>query len=525
MQKLLGFENSPPKLGGVAAPVRKFCEASEAGADGVVPQPKRFGMGTTPPSLRSGTPPNLEGELGRLISFVFVLLLIAATGFSANRPPLIDAAKNGDKEVLRTLIQKGANVNAPEGDGSTALHWASYRDDLETADLLIRAGAKVNAANDLGVTPLWTAGQNGSEAMVRRLLEAGANPNAALLSGETPLMVASRTGNPKVVDLLIAKGANVNAHGTRSQTALMWAVSEKHPEVVKILIAHRANINARSDSWKQVMAVEPHGYLPYNREIPAGNETALLFAARVGDLASAKLLVAAGANVNDTDAWGVSATTLAAHSDYRDVVEFLLDQHADPNAMAAGFSPLHDAIMHRDEKMVSALLDHGADANAPLKTWTPNRRSAKDFFFAPELVGATPFWLAARFTEPGVMRLLLKHGADPLFVHHSDKVVEGRGGEMFQHRNEVVTTLMAATGMGGGEAWEVPERSEREGLALEAVKLAVESGVDVNTANSDGRTALDAARTQKFDSVIKFLEGKGAKPGTPKRALPTQDRQ
>jgi len=452
--------------------------------------------------------------------FVIVILLVATVAFAANRPPLIDAAKSGDKEALRTLLQKGTNVNAAEGDGSTALHWASYRDDIETADLLIRAGAKVNAANDLGVTPLWTASQNGSEAMVRRLLEAGANPNAALLAGETPLMVGSRTGNPKVADLLIAKGANVNAHGTRAQTALMWAVSEKHPDVVKILIAHGANINARTDSWSQVMAVEPHGYLPYNRDIPAGNETALLFAARVGDLASAKLLVAAGANVNDADAWGVSATTLAAHSDYRDVVEFLLDKGADPNAAAAGFSALHDAIMHRDEQMVSALLDHGADANAPLKTWTPNRRSAKDFYFQPELVGASPFWLAARFAEPGVMRLLLKHGADPLFVHHSDKVVEGRGGEMFQHRNEVVTTLMAATGMGGGEAWALLDRSAREGPTLEAVKLVADLGVDVNAANTDGRTALDAARTLRFDSVIKFLEGKGAKPGTPKRPLP-----
>jgi ankyrin repeat protein len=454
------------------------------------------------------------------VSVTLWLVFATVTIFGANRPPLIDAAKNGDKEALRTLLQKGTNVNAAEGDGSTALHWASYRDDIETADLLIRAGAKVNAANDLGVTPLWTASQNGSEAMVRRLLDAGANPNAALLAGETSLMVASRSGNPKVVDQLIAKGANVNAHGSRNQTALMWAVSEKHPDVTKILIAHGANINARSDSWSQVMAVEPHGYLPYNREIPAGNETALLFAARAGDLASAKLLVAAGANVNDTDAWGVSATTLAAHSDYRDVVEFLLEKGADPNAAAAGFSALHDAIMHRDEQMVKALLDHDADANAPLKTWTPNRRSAKDFYFQPELVGATPFWLAARFTEPGVMRLLLKHGADPLFVHHSDKVVEGRGGEMFQHRNEIVTTLMAATGMGGGEAWALLDRSEREGLTLEAVKIVTELGVDVNAANSDGRTALDAARTLKFDSVIKFLEGKGAKPGTPKRPLP-----
>src|SRR5438105_14985800 len=120
------------------------------------------------------------------------IFLLATFAVAANRPPLVDSAKNGDKDALRALLQKGANVNATEGDGTTALHWASYRDDIESADLLIRAGAKVNAANDLGATPLWTAAQNGSEAMVRRLLEGGANADAKLLSGETPMMVAAR---------------------------------------------------------------------------------------------------------------------------------------------------------------------------------------------------------------------------------------------------------------------------------------------------------------------------------------------
>ena len=182
-----------------------------------------------------------------------------------------------------------------------------------------------------------------------------------------------------------------------------------------------------------------------------------MFAARVGDLASAKLLVAAGANVNDADAWGVSATALAAHSGFGELVEFLLEKGADPNAAAAGFTALHEAIMRRDEKMVSALLAHGADPNAPLRTWTPTRRSSKDFNFAPELVGATPFWLAARFSEPGVMRLLVKHGADPLFVHHGDYVTRARGVRA-PHR-DVTNALMAATGMGGGTAWVQPGRA------------------------------------------------------------------
>jgi len=437
------------------------------------------------------------------------------------RPALIDAVKSVDHEAVRTLLKQGVNVNSTEPDGTTALHWASYRDDLEAADLLIRAGARINAANDLGATPLWTACQNGSEPMVRRLLAAGANPNAALLLGETPVMVAARSGNSVVVELLLAKGANVNAHAARGQTALMWAVAQGHPEVVKVLLAHGADIRARSEAWGEVMAVPPHGYLDYNRSIPHGNDTALLFAARVGDLASARLLVAAGANVDDEDAWGITPAVLAAHSGFADVVEFLLEKGANVNAGKAGFTALHEAIMRRDEKLAKILLEHGADANAPLRTWTPTRRTSRDFNFEPELVGATPFWLAARFIEPEVMRLLVKHGADPLFVHHSDKVVEGRSGNPFEHRIEATTALMAAAGMGGGGAsWAPVARSQREALALEAVKIAVDLGVDVNAANTDGRTALDSAKTLRFDSVAAFLSEKGGKPGTPKGKLP-----
>jgi ankyrin repeat protein len=397
-----------------------------------------------------------------------------------------------------------------DGDGTTPLHRASYQDDLAQAQALIHAGANVNAANDLGVTPLWLAAQNGSEKMVAALLAAGANPNLALLAGETPVMVAARAGKTAVVEQLLAKGANVNARGARKQTALMWAASQKHPDVVKALLAHGADLSLRSEKWSQVMAVPPHGYMPYNREIPAGDETALLFAARVGDLDSTKLLVSAGANVNDADAWGVSAVTLAAHAGFGDVVEFLLDKGADPNAMKAGFAPLHEAIMRRDDKMVAALVAHGADVNAPLKTWTPTRRSSDDWNFAPELVGATPFWLAARFAEPRVMSMLVKRGADPKFVHHGDRMVEGRG-EAFQHRLDVTTAVMAATGMGGGKAWVQPARTEREALTLEAVKLGVELGIDVNAANVDGRTALDGAQSLKYESVIAFLKDHGAK--------------
>ena len=442
-------------------------------------------------------------------------LAFAGAVFAADsaRPPIIEAARTGDQATVRALLSKKAAVNAADGDGSTALHWAAHRNDLVTAELLIRAGANVNAATDLGVTALWTASENGSAPMVRALLAAGANPNLALLAGETPLMVASRGGYTEVVEQLLAKGANPNAHGTRNQTALMWAVLQSHPEVVRVLLAHRADVHLKSAVWSMVMAVPPHGYLPYNKAIPHGGETAILFAARVNDLASAKLLAAAGANVKDADAWGVTAVTLAAHSGFTEMVEYLLDKGADPNEEGPGFTALHEAIMWRDERMVAALLDHGADVNRPLKTWTPTRRSSEDRNFFPPLVGATPYWMAARFLQPKVMRMLAAKGADTRVVHHAEWTAD----ESFGHRprKENINAVMAAAGMLRISPWVEPPAFEREALTLEAVKVALELGADINAVNTDGRTALDAAKTLRFDSVAKYLAEKGAQPGQP----------
>ena len=442
----------------------------------------------------------------RLIALV---VTFGVTALAAERPAVIDAARNRDHAALRALIQKKADVNQPEADGATALHWAAYHDDRESVELLIAAGANVNAANDLGATPLWNAITNAAEPLAMRLLEAGANPNLALIGRETPLMAAARAGKAAVAALLLAKGADANARGPRGQTALMWAVSHRHPDVVKVLAGRGADVHLRSDEWREMMAVPPHGVPQYNRIIPHGRDTALLFAARAGDLESAKLLAAAGANVDDADAWGVSVTVMAAHAGFTALVEWLLDRGADPNAAAAGFTAIHAAIMRRDTRMVAALLAHGADANAPLTTWTPTRRSSRDHNFAPELVGATPFWLASRFNQPDVMRLLLEHGANPRIVHHANYHIE----EPVEPRTQVTTAVMAAVGMGGGVAWVQPNRLEREKLMLESVTLAVAQGVDVNAVNSDGRTALDAARALKFDSVVKFLTDRGARTG------------
>ncbi len=442
-----------------------------------------------------------------LIPLSLALLLVGAR--VADPPTLIEAAKSGDWEAVEVFLEQGADVTATAPDGATALHWASYWDDVETAELLIRAGADVGAANDLGATPLWIAALNGSTAMARTLLEAGADPNAALLSGESPVMTAARSGSPQVVERLLAAGADPNASATRGQTALMWAAAQQHADVVGVLLEHGADVNARSETWSQIMAISPHSSPANQQDVPHGGNTALTFAARVGDLSSTRILVNAGADVDDADARGVSATVLAIHSGFGDLAEFLLDQGADPNASGAGFSGLHVAILRRDERIASKLLALGADPNARLANWTPSRRASADWSIHPALIGATPFWLAARFSQPGIMRLLLERGADPLFVHEVHYVTAA-GSYGAAGTDEKTTTLMAAVGMGGRRmrAFVRPDPAEVEALTLEAVQLVVALGVDINATDLTGRTAADARSPA---SVREFLAAEAAR--------------
>jgi len=285
-------------------------------------------------------------------------------------------------------------------------------------------------------------------------------------------------------------------------------VAQQHSDVVALLIEHGADVHARTDTWSQVVAVPPHGQPEYNREIPQGGNSALMFAARVGDLASLQLLLAAGADANDADAWGVSAMVLAAHSGYPELVQLLLDRGADPNSSAAGFTALHAAVMRRDAAMVSALLMHGADPNIPVLTWTPTRRASDDFNFPPSLVGATPFWLAARISDPVLMRLLAEHGADPQFVHRATYK-----SERLEQFDEATTALMAVLGMAarGAQAWIPPERGTFDDMRREAVTIAVELGVDLNAVDTKGRTALDAAMTLGDDAIVEYLVAHGAR--------------
>ena len=460
------------------------------------------------------------------------LVAASLTGAYAADQPLADAAQRADWGVVRALVERGADVTVRQGDGATALHWAAYWNEVELADVLIGAGADVNAANDLGVTPLWAAAENRSAAMVERLLDAGANPDAALLSGETPLMTAARVGAADVARRLLKAGADTAVAGGRSQTALMWAVAQRHPDVVEALLAHGAAVDARSDVWTEVVKTTPEPWNPeYVTRIPQGGYTPLLFAARVGDLASAKLLVAAGADVNDQPPYGTSATVVAAHSGHGDVAAFLLEQGADPNAADAGYTALHAAILHKDAKLVRTLLDHGADPDAPVRSSTPVRRDAVDFYLHPSYVGAKPFWLAARFNAPDIMRPLLESGADPAV--HYPKYWPGSlsiRDERVQVEEGATTALMAAAGLGGRNplfsvdrlgriAESAPVRSTRrepdpalrERMMLEAVTIAAGQGIDVNVANAEGNTALHAAAGSGYDSVVEYLVAQGAR--------------
>ena len=417
---------------------------------------------------------------------------------------LIEAVRNRDVESVRALLDERADVNAPQGDGATALHWAAHVDDLVIADLLLRAGARPGAANDDGATPLHLACTNRSAPMVERLLAAGANASAKLLNGETALMTCARTGDAGAVKALLVHGADVNAkESAHDQTALMWAAAESHPDVVQLLIETGADIRARSRTYPQtVVGVQTQraGREELNYTVLRGGSTPLLFAARVGDKASARVLLAAGADANEALPDGTSALVLAAHSGHGDVAALLLDKGADPNACATGYTALHAAVLRSDVTLVNALLAHGADPDMRMARGTPLRRDTTDFNLPATLIGSTPYLLAARFLEPEIARALAAAGADQALTLPSG-----------------ATPLMIAAGMG------VSRNESRRGIAvidfgkvepesrvLETVRAVVGLGADVNAANQAGDTAMHTAAAQGYDTVVQFLADHGA---------------
>ncbi len=421
-------------------------------------------------------------------------LLLCAPAVAA-QPPLVDAVRQGDLATARVLLEQGADASAAAVDGTTALHWAAHRDDLEAAELLIRARADVSAANRYGVTPISLAATNGGAVMIERLLAAGGNPNASLLEGETVLMTAARTGAVEAVRVLLDGGADVNAaEQWRGQTALMWAAAEGHAAVVRQLVARGADVGARSSAARADAAADS--------ERPGGF-SAFLFAVRNGHLEAARALADAGAEVNDAAPDGSSALVVAVDNRNYELAVWLLERGADPNADGVGWTALHTAVLaHRPHfrvvpdplptggldsfGLLAALAAHGADPNAPATRRIRLAQAVSPLF---DTVGSTPFMLAAVAADVPVMRLLLAHGADPY-------VTTPVGS----------TALMAAAGA-ATYAWQSPGSEEE---ALEAVRLVLEAGVDVNEADEAGNTALHGAANRGANSVIELLLARGA---------------
>jgi ankyrin repeat protein len=468
----------------------------------------------------------LRGTLGVLAAVVY----LSSPAFAAERDTrLADAAMNRDPATVRTLLQqKTVDVNAPGRDGTPALHWTVRVHDLETASALLRAGADPKLITRYGVTPMSLAASNGNAAMLKLLLEGGADPNAPDGAGETPLKTASQVGSLDSVKTLLAAGATLDARDQAfQQTALMVAVRANHPDVVRYFIGQGASVNAQTRAGAAPRWVLPNsvpgfghgignirGGLPErgSRGLIPGAMTPLLYAARDGRLESARMLLDAGATLEQADANGITPLLMAIGNNHPDVARFLIDRGADVNVMDwYGRTPLWTAVESRNMdfdnntfvnnvdrapylELITLLLDKGAKVNARTKESPPIRPRMLATTGTLEWVdftGQTPFIRAALAGDVTVMKLLLARGADPK--------ISTFGG---------TTALMAAAGVN----WVVDQTADEGPKALlEAVQLCYDLGLDVNAINSMGLTALHGAANRGSDDIIRFLVSKGAR--------------
>ena len=416
-----------------------------------------------------------------LLAGVLSVPLVAGAALAAGTGDLslVNAAKQGDRSAVQSLLNGPAKQDAAGAQGAAALIWAASRNDVEMADLLLRAGADPKAKNEYSATALYAAANYADPTMAKKLLAAGADPNAALGSGETPLMVAAREGHVNTVHPLLEGGADPNAKEKNGgQTALMWAIAGGHSAVTKELVQYKADVNARSK----------------------GGSTALMFAAR-GDTESARTLLNAGADPNlKIPDWGGTALIIAATMGQADIVEALLDKGADPNYRDSNsFTALHSAVRDSDYgeepaqraravATVKVLLAHLADVNARLHQEKPTVRALNELQFE----GATPLALAAEVNNLDAIKVLVAAGADP-------NIPTTMGS----------TPLMLAAGAATDvqRARSIEERS----LTVETARYLLDHGADVNAAGQFGWTALHAASYQGITDLIEFLVSKGAK--------------
>ena len=454
----------------------------------------------------------------RALALLATAWLLPATA-AGSEAPLSDAAMEGDADRVRLLIERGADLAAPQGDGMTALHWAAFRDDVEVADLLLAADADVMATTRVGgLTPLWFAAENGSAAMLDRLLTTEADVNATTSTGATLLMGAALSGRVEAIDLLVERGAFLDARDTANgQTALMFAAWENRADAVRALAGHGAHVGLMS---LIVSTIEPrldqHGNpIPLRRRrAPGGNSvmggmSALLFAARDGHLDAVRALVESGADVDQVSGGdGTSPMVIAIANGHYTVAQYLLDRGANPNLVNIdGLGPVYAAVNMRfapvswapnprtDQEAVGslellrALLARAAD---------PDARIARKLWFSPtshdrswvDPTGSTPFWRAAQSSDVEAMRILVEAGADP-------SLATARGA----------TPLMVAAGIGwvGNFTQNAPESF------LPAVRYCLELGADVKRADGRGFTALHGAAGRGDNEMVRYLVERGAR--------------
>jgi ankyrin repeat protein len=419
---------------------------------------------------------------------------------------IADAVQSRDMDAARALLKQHVNINATQPDGTTALHWAAHWNDLEAVNLLLRAGANPKIANRYGATPLSEAASAGNAAMIEALLKAGADPKALTTAdGETVLMTAARAGNAEAVRILLDRGADVNARENyKGQTALMWAAAERHPAVVKLLLEHGADWKVRSFDRETKMpklsaasSVSP---------IARGGFTAFLFTAREGDIESAKAMLDARVDIDQTDVDGTNALVVSLMNKKYTFAKFLLDRGANPNlADVKGRAALYAAVDIRNEdysalpnrkeddplpslEIVKALLDRGANPNLQLTKNLPGR-SGMDSGDTTLDEGTTPLMRAARSGDAAVMRALLAKGADP-------KLATKEGN----------TAFLFAAGVG----YRDKNTKGTEAEALEGLKVALDTGADVNQTGARGESALHGAAGRGADSIVQFLVDHGA---------------
>jgi uncharacterized protein len=441
---------------------------------------------------------------------------MAAALFGGTGATLPDAAQRGDQEQVKLLLEHNADVNATQGDGMTALHWAAYLDNLPLTQMLLSAGARVSAVTRLGsITPLFFACSNGSAAVADALLRAGADVNATKDAGTTPLMVAASSGSAELVRLLLAHGADVNIReAVHGQTALMFAAASNRPEVVQLLVAHGADSAIATNVTKVGRGANANNGLALEDRIQGatamGGMTALLFAARDGHIEAVQALVNAGADVNQASSGeNTSPLLIAIINGHYVVAQYLLDHGADPNiANTAGLAPLYATIdvqwaplgwfpnpIVAQEKvsyldLMRALLERGANPDARLGTKLWFRPLTHELGWVSP-VGATPFWRSAQANDIAAMRLLVDHGANA-------KLAAASGD----------TPLMMAAGVG----WRGNFTITAPDTWLAAVQYCIDLGIDINAKDDKGYTALHGAAYRGSNEVVRLLAKGGADP-------------